>query len=202
MYDAPVEREPIDKETLIDERRQLFRQNLAELPDDMAVVRRHVLHGAPFALDEEGSFALADEISTHWGVHPNRDVYLVGSAKLGFSINPKKRWLPFRNESDIDIAVVSERLFEIRWNEIDVYAGLPDSWEDRSACQRSVASGWIRPDYLPGAMADDWFEFFRRIQNTGTYAGGIGIRAGLYYSMEFLERYQARGVDQCRSEDS
>lgn len=184
----------------IETRAAQFRSDLATTSDDMLMVRRFILHGSSFALRDNEVFSLADEISTHWQVHPNRDVYLVGSAKLGFSISPSKRWRPFGDESDIDVAVVSDKLFEAYWNEIDSYVARPESWADRERCRSTVASGWIRPDYLPAVLADEWFEFFRSVQMNSQYAGGIKIAAGLYYSMSFLERYQATAIKKCRSE--
>ncbi len=43
---------------------------------------------------------------------------LVGSARVGFSFNPKRRFRPFSKEdSDFDIAVISDSAFEEIWDE-------------------------------------------------------------------------------------
>lgn len=47
-------------------------------------------------------------------VHYN-DIGIVGSAKLGFSLNPKKNYKNFDNKSDIDIIIVSQKLFNEFW---------------------------------------------------------------------------------------
>ena len=57
---------------------------------------------------------LKAEISSHFGERPE-NVYLVGSAKLGFSIAPHKLWQPFSDESDIDVVIISEDLFKSLW---------------------------------------------------------------------------------------
>lgn len=184
----------------VDDRVSAFQAEVATDQSDMMIVRRSVLHGPAYAIDIDESFVLASSIADYWHVHPNRDVYIVGSAKLGFSISPVKRWRRFGDESDIDVAVVSETLFEKFWNEIDQYAARPDSWDNRKRCLMSIGSGWIRPDLLPGSMATEWFEFFRVLQREKRFSGGIKLAAGIYHSMGFLERYQARAVSQCRKD--
>ena len=44
------------------------------------------------------------------------DVSLAGSAWLGYSLNPKKNFRDFREGSDIDIVIVSQRLFNSFWD--------------------------------------------------------------------------------------
>lgn len=179
-----------------------FRSMLDSGADVLTIVRRRVLHGAPYALSEDDAYGVARDVAEYWDVHPNRDVFVVGSAQLGFSISPNKRWKPFGDTSDIDVAVVSDRLFERYWEDVDRYAGEPTSWANRDRCKLSLASGWLRPDLLPGSMASDWFEFFRTLQRDQRYGGGIKIAAGIYYSMGFLERYQSRAVRLCRGAEA
>lgn len=44
-----------------------------------------------------------------------RDILVVGSAATGRSLNPRKQFKPYRMGSDIDIAVISSRHFDIAW---------------------------------------------------------------------------------------
>ena len=53
-------------------------------------------------------------VSEKLGVHYN-DIAIVGSAKLGFSINPKKDYKPFDDDSDIDLLIISQALFYRFW---------------------------------------------------------------------------------------
>ena len=71
---------------------------------------RKMLHGTPhvFAGREEEFFTFRRRISQHFRIHYN-EIIITGSAKLGFS--PLKRKY-FDYDSDIDIAIVSPRLFE------------------------------------------------------------------------------------------
>lgn len=46
------------------------------------------------------------------------EVQLVGSAKLGYSLNPYKNFKTFHEESDFDIAIISSTLFDQAWAEL------------------------------------------------------------------------------------
>jgi hypothetical protein len=46
----------------------------------------------------------------------DRDIVLVGSAQTGRSLNAKKQFKVFTTTSDLDIAVVSRRHFDIAWH--------------------------------------------------------------------------------------
>lgn len=49
-------------------------------------------------------------------VHYN-NIGIAGSAKLGFSLNPSKKYKEFNDNSDIDIIIVSKRLFNEFWEQ-------------------------------------------------------------------------------------
>lgn len=49
-------------------------------------------------------------------VHYN-NIGIAGSAKLGFSLNPKKHYKAFNDDSDLDIIVVSQKLFSDFWEQ-------------------------------------------------------------------------------------
>ena len=46
------------------------------------------------------------------------NIQIVGSARLGYSLNPKKNFKKFDNESDIDVAIISPWHFEQAWLEL------------------------------------------------------------------------------------
>ncbi|SCG55644.1 hypothetical protein [Micromonospora halophytica] len=45
-------------------------------------------------------------------------VQLVGSARLGYSLNPKKNFRRFHESSDLDVAIISPELFDQAWGEL------------------------------------------------------------------------------------
>ena len=168
--------------------------------------RRHLLHGTPHVFaSREGAFfdfrrRIADKFSV--GFH---EVFVVGSAKLGFS--PYKNKL-FDLESDIDVVIVSAQLFETFMGQIGAYQGeLRRS--RRSVSTRELvmyhrfleysAIGWIRPDKLPlsfslSNLKEDWFNFFGSISNGKSEVGNYKVSAGIFRTYAHLETYLLEGL--------
>ncbi len=94
-----------------DEFRQLL---LTESLDTIA--RAHVLGGPAFAFrDDMSSYtAMVDHLVERLGVQP-AGVTVVGSAKVGFSLNPIRFPRSFHDESDIDVLIVDQGLFDAAW---------------------------------------------------------------------------------------
>ena len=79
----------------------------------MAVARLWLSEGIPFAF--RASPALYEEIRT-WlasrlGVDP-KEITIVGSARLGQSLDPRTLGAPFSAASDLDLTTVSQSLFD------------------------------------------------------------------------------------------
>jgi hypothetical protein len=133
----------------------------------------------------------------------HQDIFVVGSAKLGFSISPKKRYRLFGDQSDIDIAIVSHDLYERVWHETHEYMNSGAYWHNKREFERYLAWGWIRPDKLPGGptfeFTDMWWNFFRSLQQSRRY-GPYKIAAAVYHDMSFLTKYQMGSVASCRDE--
>lgn len=51
------------------------------------------------------------------GVDPS-EIYIVGSASIGYSLNPGKEYKKFDDDSDIDVAIVSHSHFEQAWSDL------------------------------------------------------------------------------------
>jgi hypothetical protein len=137
-------------------------------------------------------------------------VYIVGSAKLGFSLVEKRtregerlqRYRNFRAESDIDLAVISPFVFDQIWRELSEHAhksvhSLP--W-DSGRLGDYLVHGWLRPDFFPKGVrlkkCDDWWDCMRLMSAEGK----LGLRkvsGALYRSHEQLALYQKRAVVDC-----
>jgi len=91
------------------------------------VFRKYLLDGPAFALDSHASFRIREAVCDQFDVEFT-DVAIVGSGKLGFSIKPTRRYGAFNDDSDIDIAVVSTRLFERVWKEASLFAKSGADW--------------------------------------------------------------------------
>ena len=125
----------------------------------------------------------------------------MGSAKLGFSISPSKRWRPFGDRSDIDVAIVSHDLYQTVWHEVYDYSVSGADWPKKDKFQQYLFRGWIRPDYLPSGptfeFVESWWEFFRGLK-ADEIAGPYKIAGALYHDIEFLWKYHANAVAGCR----
>lgn len=169
------------------------------------IVRKYITFGECFIFENEKYFILKSLVSDHFEIHPS-EVLLVGSGKLGFSIAPGKRYNHFGDQSDIDIAIVSPILFDKIWQQVFEYRDqVSYFWptNDEIAFKDYLFTGWIRPDKLPPArnfrIRKDWWDFFLSITAKGEF-GPYNIRAGLYKSWYYLERYQCICVKQCANE--
>lgn len=188
------------KETLDDEvesfKKDLRKYSVSEL------VQKKLIFGDCRILNSEKYFQLRLAIAKRFDVHPN-EVLVVGSAKLGFSIAPKKKFRHFGDTSDIDVVIVSDRLFSTVW--ASVYSFWKDKvlWETEADFKKYLFRGWIRPDKLPPStkfhLSKDWWEFFREVTASGQF-GPYKISGALYKSWEFLESYQHFAVQYCKDE--
>jgi vacuolar-type H+-ATPase subunit F/Vma7 len=173
--------------------------------------RKYVLHGTPHIFyDKEDAFydfrkriAQKFDISFH-------EVYITGSAKLGFS--PFKR-TSFDYDSDIDVAIVSEHLFDEIMERVRQYQMSLRS-SRRSVSSRELemyhafleyaAIGWIRPDKLPisfqvAELKTDWFDFFSSLSYGKSEVGNYKVSAGVFCSYRHLEIYSLSSIQQAKS---
>ena len=178
-----------------------FKADLVNL-SSLQIIRKYFLNGGCHVLNNDQYFRLKEEICEHLQVEFN-SVVLVGSGKVGFSIKSEKRYQSFGEESDIDVAVVSEELFQRVWHEAYLYKKSGAYWPKASAFFRYLSEGWIRPDKLPSSdyfsFTATWWDFFNDVTASRRY-GPYKIRAGLYHSMFFLQEYQKICIEQCIEE--
>jgi hypothetical protein len=180
-----------------------FKQDL-RTRDLRLVAYDYVLSSGSTILHRENFLNLRTVVADRWerwGVHPN-DIIMVGSGKLGFSLNPDHRYAMFHTDSDFDLAILSDRLFDHYWIRVDRYVRHYGFWGDSRRFFEFLTMGWIRPDLLPTNDFQDrgeWWRFFGGLSNRTEY-GRKKIRAGIYKSWEFLEAYHLGNLEACRSE--
>jgi hypothetical protein len=180
-----------------------FKNDLTAL-GNAELINKYYFSGPAFVLDDNLHFTLRQAIADYFNVeYPS--VFMVGSAKLGFSIKPSRRFQPFYDRSDIDIAIVSQSLFEEIWHEVFLFERSGGYWPKMADFKSYHFHGWIRPDKLPlersFSLTKKWWDFFQGISGGGKY-GPYKIRGGLYHSRFFFDSYQQICFDQCRNEVS
>ena len=163
-----------------------FLAALAALPDDATLLdfcRRMSLHGTPavFAGREDDYYDFRKRIAEKFEINFH-EVFITGSAKLGFSPHKRKS---FDYDSDIDVAIISAALYERVMFSIHKYQmELRDnrkavSLEELRGYHKFLeygAIGWMRPDLLPTSfrvnqLKRDWFDFFDSISNGKSKVG-------------------------------
>ena len=132
------------------------------------------------------------------------NVQIVGSAKTGYSLSPKKLLKPFHDEtddspsSDIDIALISERLYHILWSELREVKGLWHSRYYYNHLTESIFRGYINDkDLLKiDEIGRKWEDMIRpvnvQLQDTLGFVHPISYR--VYRSWDDLEDYQLNGI--------
>jgi hypothetical protein len=165
------------------------------------VVRRHITFGNCYALNDDQHYNLKHRISEHFSIHTTQ-VVVVGSGKLGFSIVNSKRYRPFHDASDIDVAIVSSAQFDELWKQVYDFRYLSAGvWPKEELFKKYLFRGWIRPDALPPTAsfptALEWWDLFRELTHSGD-CGQYKLAAGLYKSWHFLEQYHMSSVRACK----
>ena len=175
-----------------------FLEDLETLPDSV-MVQKHITFGESYILQRDQYFDLKYEISKQFKIHPSQ-VLVVGSGKLGFSIAPDKRYRHFGDQSDLDVAIVSDDLFNTLWLAVfEYWNNNRGYWKREAKFKDYLFRGWLRPDYIPPYIpsASQWFAFFRKLTESQRF-GPYKISAGVYVSWSYLEYYQQTAVAQCR----
>ena len=153
-----------------------FKRDIA-LHDNKTLVDRYYYSTHGPILDNEQQASIRRSISDQLGVSV-RDVILVGSAKLGFTLRSKPgrpALSHFCDVSDIDVAVISDSLFLDYWQQTFSHWTEVGEWAQADKFREYLFRGWLRPDKLPRdinfPLSKEWFEFFRSLQASGEYGG-------------------------------
>jgi len=170
-------------------------------------VQKYLLHGTPVVFNNNAGkyFDFRNKIAQNFeiGFH---EVFIVGSAKLGFS--PHRNTM-FSLNSDVDVVLVNEHLFETYYRKICEYQYQLDNPANRvtesekkmyNEFLQYLVKGWMRPDKLPTSfhvdiLKNNWFKFFDSISNGKSEVGNYKVNAGLFKNYEYTEKYYTKSVE-------
>ncbi|EFD4948461.1 TPA: hypothetical protein ACWKRV_002743 [Escherichia coli] len=181
-----------------------FKEKL--LSDDIRdVYQRYLLgHDIWYFREQKKSITFAkdyDEFKLYMSkkleIHVN-NIAIVGSAKMGFSLSPDKNYRTFNDESDIDLVLVSDRIYKSSWmafielqskNYFPVYAPVA----------KNIFKGFVSLKELD--IRVDFFNKWSRnveplkkdIQTIFGIPNDINYR--IYDSWESVERYHIAGLN-------
>jgi len=184
------------------------------------VVQQYIFEGTPFAFrDAPDTLTLLEShLGAALGIQRN-DIKLVGSAKMGFSLNPDNFPRRFGDESDLDVVIVSERLFDLVWHTVLKWnyprrppnrLPSPDSRWARDR-RRELYWGWFLPDKigyeglsLPDVLvpirdlSTTWFNAFRSLAQYPELAARE-VSGRLYRTWDLAFLYHLDGLEKLRA---
>lgn len=111
-------------------RRALLTESLDE------VVRGYIFEGVPYVFRETPGLmeVLRNHLCNDLGISAESTI-IICSAKIGFSLSPDTVFRQFSDESDIDVLVVDERIFDDIWKIVLMALSAPDP--------RTGRNGWV-----------------------------------------------------------
>jgi len=181
-----------------------FKSDLSSLPL-RDVVRKHISTGHPVSFTGDEYYGLRKLIAEEFNLHP-ASVVVVGSTRIGFSLNPDHRYRLVEQGSDIDVAIVSQERFDDYWDRVFAYSRQAFAWRKSRrgrTFHRNLFDGWLDPRGLPTVTsfepAERWVKFFDSLKQSRQY-GLRDITARLYRTWDRLEAYQERSVTLCKNE--
>jgi len=156
---------------------QLFEDLRRSQLSEEAIFQKFFVSGETFFFDKiwqnkDDEWNLKSSIAKALSVSIN-EIYIVGSSKTGFSMNPQKMGFSFdesylksgeeKDKSDIDVAIVSEPLFDNLANLLFRYTRqYREKWVENHIYRKDkfdvplcfkfleyLAKGWFRPDMKP-----------------------------------------------------
>lgn len=147
-------------------------------------------------------------VSSHLGISFH-SLQIVGSAKIGYSLSPRKVLRPFHDgdseqlPSDIDIAIISDKLYHKFWERLRKAKGI---WHMQPYYQRlteSIFRGYINEKDLIkiDGIRREWEELCnpinRELQDKLRFIHPITYR--VYRDWDDLEEYQIKGIEKAKN---
>ena len=164
------------------------------------------LHIPPEEIDDKMDY-FKEIVSIKLGISFH-SLQIVGSAKVGYSLSPNKLFKPFHDEepntpsSDIDIAIVSERLYQHFWDEARKSKKLKYNTRYYDRITKSIYRGYINEKDLlkiEGA-GKEWENLCRPInvelQDKLGFIHPVTYR--IYRNWDDLQEYQIIGISNAR----
>lgn len=161
------------------------------------VAHKHILTGTPVVVSEGAYFEIRRRTAHEFAVCPS-EVLIVGSCRTGFSIKDGQVYQPTRPDSDIDVTIVSESLFQEYWEAVFRFANSNYGYRESPnylAFARDLVKGWIMPRGLPRMQSfPKWNNWVKHFDNLGSQRlhgpEPRNINARLYRSWSRLQAYQ------------
>jgi hypothetical protein len=189
-----------------------YKKEIFELESEDAkkiFTQKNYFHGLPIVFDnrENDYYYFRKRIADNFKIE-FYEVLIVGSSKFGFS--PYK-FSEFCLDSDIDVVIFNERLFEHYFELISEYQYLVKNNSIRLNTYQNkqytrfinyFIRGWMRPDLLPQnttafeELKKEWDDFFKSISHSKSEVGNYIVKAGLFKNQKYAEKYYRSSIEE------
>ena len=181
----------LEKKMNLDQlKRELQKQSVSD------IVNNYILAGDPVCLggNLDLLMKLKKSIANHFDIHV-KSIEIVGSSKLGISLNDEKLGKLYDTKSDIDVVIVSSELFDIGWHELlkldfKYHKLKTNDRESLKDCYETMHRGYVSPDRLPVGMdfSKRWWKIFSELSSCEEYEYRK-VRGRLFKNWWFVEKY-------------
>lgn len=157
-----------------------------------------------FNNDLENYIDWKERLSTLIGVD-SKAIVFTGSSTVGFSLNPKKNFKAFQDDSDIDVAIVSNHYFDVAWHFLrsigPKYHRLKPTVQNaiNEHRERFIYYGTIATDRIVHILpfGKDWVNAMNEMMTLDpTKEREINFR--IYKDFEALKSYQSIGITKAK----
>ena len=175
-----------------------------------SIVNNYLLAGLPYSFKDTPKLhdKMLDQIARGLGVK-RECICVVGSAKIGFSLDPNRFGEAFGVHSDIDVVVVSPELFDPSWinvlsNRRTPWASLSKNTQDnleKHRCEHYIYKGWMYPGRIVPVLdiGNRWFDTFNGLSLIPELSARK-IEARLYRTWDYVRIYHRIGLRRIRRE--
>lgn len=181
------------------------------------VVQKYLIEGGSFFFNsfynDNEEFSFKKELASSLNVHI-RDIAIIGSGKLGYSIKPDENsFYQFKcfdfdysnnidnEKSDLDIAIVSSNLFDKQlvsiYDHTDCYRDTEFNKKgQRASFGRYILQGWLNTEHIPDGyvISSEIIEAQRTLGDKYNRE----INYGIYKSWYFFEKYHINNIDRLK----
>lgn len=212
---------------MIDERIHNLKVDLYNIHlDEQSIFQKHMLDIQTYLntiYDKNIEIKLKNIISSYLCV-PHSEIQIVGSSKLGYSLNPKKIYQKFderftnsnqkKDKSDIDIAVISTSLFNhLKEDLYNFTDGLNVEWDENEYYKKGKFSpslnyklyqyafkGWFRPDFRPIGYELCRNDIFENLKKDIYQLTKRKLGLAIYENQFFFTNYHLKNLHNLRLE--
>lgn len=187
----------------MDERLCILKEDLKK-QEPSVFASKWIIETIPFLFDNDfDAFLLWKHQLADALVIDAKDIIITGSACVGYSLNPGKKYKAFQDSSDVDVGVVSEHYFNVAWYDIRNYpkykargklVNALKEHRDYYIFEGTIAADKVAPVLSFGPQWNKAISNFRM----GIPINGRDVKFRIYKDNMAFREYQIRGISKLR----